>query len=317
MITNNIWTEKWRPQSIDDCVLPENLKTSFKKFIENKEVPNLLFSGSAGVGKTTSAKALCREIGCDYIVINSSDESGIDVLRTKIKSFASSISLSSYGMPKVVILDEADNLQANSFQPALRNFMEEFSSNCRFILTCNYPQKIIEPLLSRLTIFNFNIPSKQKVKIATQMMKRVEHILTRESVEFDAKVLPEVIMKFFPDFRKTISELQSYYTRVGKIDIGILSQLDSIDVSVLIKHLKEKNFTSMRKFVNENLDSDPNYIIRSLFTNLDKHLEPISFASIILILADYQYKSAFVADHELNLTAMLIMIMSEAIFKTT
>jgi len=310
---NNLWTEKWRPQTIDECALPTEIKAVFKQFVAAGEIPHLLLTGTSGVGKTTVALAACKELGCDTLVINASDESGIDVLRTKIKAFASAISL--LGGIKVVILDEADYLNSSSFQPALRNFMEEFSANCRFILTCNFKQKILIPLQSRLTIIDFHIPTRQKAKVAAQIMKRVEFILQSEEVEYDKSVLPEVIMKYFPDFRKTISELQLYNTTNKKIDVGILSQTNNLSIDSLIKFLKAKDFNSMRKFVNENLDNDSATFIRLLYDNLERHLEPISYASTILTLAEYQYKSALVTDQEINMTAMLIMIMSEAVFK--
>lgn len=313
MLEHTIWSEKYRPKSIDDCVLPEDIKKTFKQFVSKKDIPNMLLTGKPGIGKTTIAKATCIELGCDVMVINGSDESGIDVLRNKIKGFASAVSLS--GGQKVVIIDEADYLNCNSFQPAMRNFMEEFSKNCRFILTANYKKKIIEPLISRLTVFEFSIPSSQKSKIAVAMMKRIEMILKNEGVEFDKRVLAEVIMKFFPDFRKTISELQRYHTANGKIDIGMLSQIDNVNIKDLMKSLKEKNFSFMRKWVNENLDSDPNTVIRIVFDNLEDHLEPSSIPQAILTLADYSYKNSFVADHELNLTAMFVMIMAECVFK--
>jgi DNA polymerase III delta prime subunit len=313
MIENTLWVEKYRPQIIDDCVLTEEIKKTFKNFVKNKDIPNMLLTGKPGMGKTTIAKAACNELDCDVLVINGSDESGIDTLRNKIKVFASAISLS--GGQKIVILDEADYLNPNSFQPALRNFMEEFSKNCRFILTCNYKKKIIEPLISRLTVFEFSIPSSQKSKLAAQMMKRIQGILDGESVEYDKKVLAEIIMKFFPDFRKTISEIQRYVIANGKIDVGALSSIQDVSIRDLITSLRTKDFTGMRKWVNENLDSEPNVIVRLVFDNLENYLEPSSIPTAIVILADYSYKSAFVADQEINLTAMFINIMSECLFK--
>lgn len=313
MIKNTLWVENYRPKTIDECVLTEDVKKAFKKFVQNKDIPNMLLTGKPGMGKTTIAKATCNELGCDVMVINGSDESGIDTLRNKIKVFASAVSLS--GGQKVVILDEADYLNTNSFQPALRNFMEEFSKNCRFILTCNYKKKIIDPLISRLTVFEFTIPSSQKAKIAANMMKRVSFILETEKVEYDKKVLAEIIMKFFPDFRKTISECQRYVIANGKIDVGMLSSLQDLSVKELISALKAKDFTGMRKWVNENLDTDPSDIVRLVFDNLEDHLEPTSIPNCIVILAEYSYKAAFVVDQEINLTAMFIHIMSECRFK--
>lgn len=313
MLNNTLWTEAYRPQTIDECVLTEDTKKAFKAFVESKDIPNMLLTGKPGMGKTTIAKAACNEIGADFMMINASDESGIDTLRNKIKTFASAVSLT--GERKIVILDEADHLNPNSFQPALRSFMEEFSSNCRFILTCNYKRKIIEPLISRLTVFEFSIPSTQKSKVAANMMKRISTILETESVEYDKKVLAEIIMKYFPDFRKTISEIQRYVISNGKLDVGALSSIQDVSVKELIKSLKEKDFPGMRKWVNENLDSEPNIIVRLVFDNLEEYLEPSSIPTAIVILADYSYKSAFVTDQEINLTAMLINIMSECMFK--
>lgn len=309
---HTVWSEKYRPQTIDECILPIDLKKSFSKFVALKDVPNMILTGTPGVGKTTIAKALCNELNCDYIMINGSDESGIDVLRNKIKNFASTVSLS--GGLKVVIIDEADNLNSQSTQPAMRSFMEEFSNNCRFILTCNYKRKIIEPLISRCTVFEFHIPSNQRVKLAVAMLKRLESILQKEQVEYNEKVLAELIKKFYPDFRKTISEVQRYVIQNGKLDIGILSDFIDVSIEDLITALKNKNFNSMRTWVNENLDKDPNNIVRVVFDSLEKVMEPSSIPHAILILSNYAYKSAFVSDHELNMTAMFIEIMAECVF---
>ena len=314
MIQNTLWVEKYRPQAIDDCILPDDIKASFKAFVEKDDLPNMLLTGKPGMGKTTIAKALCNQLNCDVMVINGSDEGRtIDTLREKLKSFASTVSLS--GGKKVIIIDEADYMNAQSVQPALRNFMEEFSANCRFILTCNFKMKIIDPLISRCTVFEFNIPSSQKTKLAAQLMKRISSILEEEGVEFDKKVVAEVIMKFYPDFRKTISEFQRYSTQRGKIDVGILASIEDVSIKELVRSLKEKDFSSMRKWVNENLDNDPTMIIRTVFDSLEENLEPASIPQAIIILGDYAYKSAFVADHELNLSAMFIMLMAECTWR--
>lgn len=309
---NTVWSEKYRPRTIDECILPVDLKKSFSKFVTLKDVPNMILTGTPGIGKTTIAKALCNELNCDYIMINGSDESGIDVLRNKIKNFASTVSLS--GGLKVVIIDEADNLNSQSTQPAMRSFMEEFSNNCRFILTCNYKRKIIEPLVSRCTVFEFHIPSKQRAKLAFLMMKRLEYILVKERIEYKEKVLAELVKKFFPDFRKTVSEVQRYSIQNNKIDVGILSDISDISIENLIKSLKTKDFNGMRIWVNENLDKDPSNIVRVVFDSLEKVMEPSSIPQAILILSNYSYRSAFVSDHELNMTSMFIEIMAECMF---
>ena len=310
---NTLWVEKYRPSTIDDCILPKEMKIIFKKFVETHDIPNMIFTGKPGIGKTTVAKALCSEMNCDYMVINGSDESGIDVLRTKIKSFASTVSLS--GGKKIVIIDEADYLNPQSTQPAMRNFMEEFSANCRFILTCNFKMKIIEPLISRCNVFEFSISSAEKKNICLTLLKRLTYILTEENIECnDQKILADIIIKFFPDFRKTISELQRYSIQNGKIDVGILSNLQEISIKELMRYLKEKDFKKMRQWVNENLENDPTHIIRCIFDSLNDYMEPASIPTAILILGDYSYKSSFVADHELNLTAMLINLMHECLY---
>jgi DNA polymerase III delta prime subunit len=313
MIKNTLWVELYRPQTIDECILPDDLKKAFKVFSKNNDIPNMLLCGKPGMGKTTIAKALCNELNCDFILINGSDERGIDVLRNKIKSFASTVSMS--GGLKIVIIDEADNLTPDT-QAGLRNFMEEFSKGCRFIFTCNYKRKIIAPLAeSRLTTFEFNIPSSQKSKLAASLMKRINTILKEEGVEFDQKVVAEVIMKFFPDFRKTLSEFQRYSTVNGKIDVGILSAIQSVSVKELIVSLKGKDFPGMRKWVNENLDNSPDDIIRMVFDSLEDVMEPASIPQAIIHLSEYQYKGSFVADHELNLTAMFVMLMADCLWK--
>lgn len=302
-----LWVEKYRPSTIDECVLPESLKDTFKQYINSGELPNFLFHGTAGVGKTTVAKALCNEVGAEYMFINGSDESGIDVLRTKIKGFASSISLTD--AKKVVILDEADYLNPNSTQPALRSFIEEFSDNCRFILTCNFKNRIIEPLHSRCAVIDFKITGKEKVAIAGAFFKRVINILKQEGVDYDQKVVAELVQKHFPDYRRVINELQRYSVS-GKIDSGILVNLGSESYKQLYKQMKDKNFTEVRKWVGLNCDGDTTQIFRELYDSSNTFMEASSIPQLVLILADYQYKASFVSDHELNLMACLTEIMS-------
>jgi len=307
-----LWVEKYRPQKIDDCVLPQALKDTFRQYVEQGELPNFLFTGSAGVGKTTIAKALCNEIGAEFMMINGSEESGIDTLRTKIKGFASTISLTD--AKKVVILDEADYLNANSTQPALRGFIEEFANNCRFILTCNFKNRIIEPIHSRCSVVEFKIDSKDKQEIAATFFKRAISILKQEQIEFDPKVVAELITKHFPDYRRILNELQRYSVS-GKIDSGILVNMSEESFKGLIKLLKEKDFTEVRKWVSKNSDSDTTSLFRELYDSAATTIEPNSVPQLVLILADYQYKAAFVADHELNIMAALTEIMAQCKFK--
>ena len=307
-----LWVEKYRPQKIDDCVLPQALKDTFRQYVEQGELPNFLFTGSAGVGKTTIAKALCNEIGAEFMMINGSEESGIDTLRTKIKGFASTISLTD--AKKVVILDEADYLNANSTQPALRGFIEEFANNCRFILTCNFKNRIIEPIHSRCAVVEFKIDSKDKQEIAASFFKRAVSILRQEQIEFDPKVVAELITKHFPDYRRILNELQRYSVS-GKIDSGILVNMSEESFKGLIKLLKEKDFTEVRKWVSKNSDSDTTSLFRELYDSAATTIEPNSVPQLVLILADYQYKAAFVADHELNIMAALTEIMAQCKFK--
>ena len=307
-----LWVEKYRPQKIDDCVLPQALKDTFRQYVEQGELPNFLFTGSAGVGKTTIAKALCNEIGAEFMMINGSEESGIDTLRTKIKGFASTISLTD--AKKVVILDEADYLNANSTQPALRGFIEEFANNCRFILTCNFKNRIIEPIHSRCSVIEFKIDNKDKQEIAATFYKRVAQILKQEQIEFDPKVVVELVMKHFPDYRRILNELQRYSVS-GKIDSGILVNMSEESFKSLIKLLKEKDFTEVRKWVSKNSDSDTTSLFRELYDSAANTIEPNSVPQLVLILADYQYKAAFVADHELNIMAALTEIMAQCKFK--
>jgi DNA polymerase III delta prime subunit len=307
-----LWVEKYRPQKIDDCVLPKSLKENFKQFIDTGNLPNFLFCGTAGVGKTTVAKALCNEVGAEYLFINGSEESGIDTLRTKIKGFASTISLTD--SKKVVIIDEADYLNPNSTQPALRAFIEEFSANCRFIFTCNYKNRIIEPLHSRCAVVDFKIDNAEKQEIAGSFFKRVAGILKQENIEFDQKVVADLVMKHFPDWRRVLNELQRYSVS-GKIDAGILVNMTQESFNELIKHMKEKNFTEVRKWVAKNSDSETINIFRQLYDTASTNIEPASIPQLVVTLADYQYKAAFVADHELNLMAALTEVMAQCRFK--
>lgn len=307
-----LWVERYRPQKIDDCVLPKNLKETFKQFVQSGELPNFLFCGTAGVGKTTVAKALCNEVGAEYLLINGSEESGIDVLRTKIKSFASTVSLTD--SKKVVILDEADYLNPNSTQPALRAFIEEFSNNCRFIFTCNYKNRIIEPLHSRCAVIDFKIENNEKQEIAASFFKRTMNILTQENIVADQKVVAELVTKHFPDWRRVLNELQRYSVS-GKIDSGILLNVTEESFKQLITNLRDKNFTEVRKWVAKNGDSDTINIFRQLYDTASANMEAASIPQLVLILADYQYKAAFVADHELNLMAALTEIMAQCKLK--
>jgi len=312
MNTDFLWVEQYRPKTIDDCILPDSLKSLFLAFIKKGELSNLLFSGTAGIGKTTVAKALCEQMNCDWIMINGSEEGGIDVLRNKIKNFASTVSLS--GGKKVVILDEADYLNPQSTQPALRGFIEEFHKNCRFILTCNFKNRIIEPLHSRFSNIEFKVNPKDKPKLASRLFERAVYILKEQNVSYEDKVLVELITKHFPDFRKLINELQRYSVS-GSIDAGILVNVSDENLKTLVTHLKGKAFSDMRKWVVNNLDNDPVKIFRKIYDSLYTTLEPSTIPHAILIIADYQYKSAFVADQEINLVACLTELMSQVKFK--
>ena len=312
MNTDFLWVEQYRPKTIDDCILPDSLKNLFSSFIKKGELSNMLFSGTPGIGKTTVAKALCEQMNCDWIMINGSEEGGIDVLRNKIKNFASTVSLS--GGKKVVILDEADYLNPQSTQPALRGFVEEFHKNCRFILTCNFKNRIIEPLHSRFSNIEFKVNPKDKPKLASRLFERAIYILKEQNVDYEDKVLVELITKHFPDFRKLINELQRYSVS-GAIDAGILVNVSDENLKTLVTHLKNKEFSDMRKWVVNNLDNDPVKIFRKIYDTLYSNLEPSTIPHAVLIIADYQYKSAFVADQEINLVACLTELMSQVKFK--
>jgi len=305
-----LWVEKYRPLTVDDCILPAEQKEYFKNLVANGEIQNLLLCGTAGTGKTTVARALCEELNSDYIIINGSEESGIDVLRTKIKSFASTVSFT--GNTKVVILDEADYLNPNSTQPALRGFIEEFANNCRFIFTCNFKNRIIPPLHSRCAVIEFKIPKDEKQKIAGSFFTRIVNILNTEKIEFDKKVVAKVVEKHFPDFRRTLNELQRY-SQAGLIDEGILINLGEANMNELVASLKGKDWKKMRTWVVHNLDNDP----VSLFRKIYDTLVPITnqVPQLVLTVADYQYKSAFVADQEINLVACLTEIMASVELK--
>ena len=306
-----LWTEKYRPKTIDECILPERLKTPFQEYVNQKNIPNLLLSGGAGVGKTTVAKAMCNEIGCDYIVINGSDESGIDVFRTKIKNYASSMSLS--GGRKVIIIDEADYLNPNSTQPALRNAIEEFASNCSFIFTCNFKNRIIEPLHSRCAVIEFGLMNGEKAKMAGSFFKRIQSVLQSEKVDYDDAVIAELVKKHFPDFRRIINEMQRY-SQFGKIDSGILVQMGDVEISNIVKFIKDKDFGAIRKWV-ATTEIDAATLYRKLYDGLYDVLKPQSIPQAVIIIADYQYKQAFVADPEINTVACLTELMVSVEFK--
>lgn len=308
---NFLWVEKYRPQTIDECILPDDIKSTFKEFVKKGEIPNLLLCGSAGTGKTTVARALCEQLGCDYIVINGSDEGRqIDTLRTKIKQFASAFSFEN--KTKVVILDEADYLNKDSVQPALRAFIENFSENCRFIFTCNYKQRIIAPLHSRTTVVEFALRNEDKPDLCVSFLKRMQDILSSEGVEYKTSVLAELLKKYFPDYRRVINELQRYSSS-DIIDEGILNNIAEINTKELITSLKEKDWKKMRKWVANNVDSDPQGIFRFIFDSLVPEISTVP--QMVLLIADYQYKSAFVADQEINLIACLTEIMASVKFK--
>ena len=309
-----IWVEKYRPQTIDECILPENIKKTFSDFLNKGEIPNMLLAGPPGVGKTTVAKALCKELGVDYYVINGSDEGRfLDTVRNNAKNFASTVSLTSESKHKVIIIDEADNTTPD-VQLLLRASIEEFSNNCRFIFTCNYKNKIIEPLHSRCAVIEFAINKKNKPTIAASFFKRLNYILETEKIESDKKVLAELINKHFPDWRRVLNECQRYSVS-GVIDSGILATFSDVEVNDLIKNLKEKNFSEVRKWCVSNLDNDPAVLLRRIYDACYESLSNSSIPAAVLIIARYQYQIAFVADQEINLLACLTEIMVECKFK--
>jgi len=307
-----LWVEKYRPKTIAECILPETFKKTFQEYVERKEIPNMILSGSAGVGKTTVARAMCEEIGCDYIIINGSDESGIDTLRIKVKGFASSVSLTGTGR-KVIIIDEADYLTAAA-QAAFRGVIEEFSKNCSFIFTCNFKNRIIQPLHSRCAVIDFKLQNGNKAKMASAFMKRVEQILKEEKVQYDLKVVAELITKFFPDYRRVLNELQRYSVG-GNIDVGILAQVSDVKVTELIAYLKDKDFRNVRKWVAQNAENDTHRIMRDIYDKLYDILNPASIPMAVILLGKYQYQAAFAADQEINLMAFLTELMVDCEFK--
>lgn len=312
MLEQFLWVERYRPQKIADTILPVELKKIFQTFVDQKNIPNLILSGSAGVGKTTVARAMLEELDCDYIVINGSMNGNIDTLRNEIANFASAVSLT--GGRKYVILDEADYLNANSTQPALRNFMEEFSRNCGFILTCNFKNRIIAPLHSRCAVVDFDIPKDSKPKMAGQFYKRVVDILGKENVKFEPPVVAEVIKKHFPDWRRVLNELQRY-SATGAIDSGILTSFKDMSIRDLFAAMKARSYDEVRRWVHDNSDQDQTAVFQAVFDSAEEYVEKKAIPELIVIIADYQYKAAFVANHEINLLAFLVETMMRVDFK--
>jgi DNA polymerase III delta prime subunit len=307
-----LWVEKYRPKTVKDCILPKKLKDTFQEFVKDKHIPNLILSGSAGTGKTTIAKAMVEQIGSTWMMINGSEESGIDVLRTKIKNFASTVSLE--GGRKYIILDEADYLNPQSTQPALRGFMEEFHKNCGFILTCNYKNRLIDPLQSRCSNIDFTIRNGERVKLADKFYKRVLDILKDEKIKFNPPAVAELITAHFPDWRRVLNELQRY-SASGQIDAGILINISNENIKELMTFVKNKEFTNVRKWIVNNLDNDSTRIFRTIYDSLYDTIDHSTIPHAVVILGDYQYKSAFVADQEINLLACMTELMSQVKFK--
>ena len=307
-----LWVEKYRPSKISECILTDDLKKTFQTFVDEGKIPNLLLTGGPGVGKTTVAKAMLEELGATYMMINGSEESGIDVLRNKIKNFASTVSMD--GNRKFVILDEADYLNPQSTQPALRGFIEEFHKNCGFILTCNFKNRIIDPLHSRCSVVEFRIPTTEKPKLAGEFFKRVHTILGEEGVQYQPKAVASIVEKYFPDWRRVLNELQRYSVS-GMIDSGILVNISETNMKDLTTFLKEKDFKSIRKWVANNLDNDPARMYRKVYDALYEDIQPQTVPHLVLATADYSYKSAFVADQEINMLAFMIEIMTQVQFK--
>ena len=312
MTESLLWVEGYRPKTIDECILSKTIKGTLTDLVKDEKVPNLMFTGPPGVGKTTAARALCEQTNSDYIIINGSDEGRIiDTLRTKLTQFCSTISFG--GGRKVVIIDEADYMNPDSVQPAMRNFIEKFAENCSFIFTCNYKNRIIDPIHSRCAVVDFTLIKEEKPQIAAKFLNRCEYILTNEKIEYDKNVIIALIQKHFPDFRRVINELQRYSTS-GKINSGVLATIGELNLNQLISALREKNFQNMRQWVTSNVDNDPTTVYRKIYDKLYDVLEKSSIPQAVLIIADYQYKSAFVADQEINLVACLVELMAECEF---
>jgi len=307
----HLWVETYRPKTVQDCILPQDLKSTFQEYVNKKEIPNLMLSGGPGVGKTTIARALCEEIGCDYIMINGSMDGNIDTLRNEIKTFASSVSF--VGGTKVVIIDEADYLNPQSTQPALRGFIEEFSKNCTFIFTCNFKNRIIAAIHSRCSVIDFQFAKKDKPGLAANFLHRLETILLENGVTYDKQVISELLIKYFSDYRLVLNELQRY-SAVGQIDSGILAKISDINLTELMESMKEKNFKNARKWITNNLDNDSVVLFRSLYDHMYSFIKSESIPQLVVILAEYQYKSAFCIDQELNTMAMIVEIMSDVEF---
>jgi len=307
-----LWVEKYRPTEVESCVLPKELKKTLLEFVSAGELPNVTLSGGPGVGKTTAAKAMLEQMGLTYMMINGSEESGIDILRTKIKNFASTVSL--HGGRKYLILDEADYLNPQSTQPALRGFIEEFHKNCGFILTCNYKNRLIPPLHSRCSVVDFTVPKSEKKELAEQFFRRVMNVLVVEDIKFEPKAVAEVINKFFPDWRRVLNELQRYSVS-GRIDAGILVDISEVNIKELMQSMKQKEFTNVRKWIVNNIDNDPTRLFRRLYDNLYDYMDGSSIPHVVVILGEYQYKAAFVADQEINMLACLTEIMARGKFK--